>query len=341
MPYLANSPELMIESFSSMPFMKDNRQKGCFSANNLFLKGEGHYHKIEEGLWIILSDFEVKKDLSFKLYYDEDFPADYHYLTLYIDRGSRSINLPKLQLDIENHDRSWALYKAGTVCLNSHFKGQHSIFFSIYFSQSWLDNNISSNGEFKNGKLKTFFESENEYLFFPQILSNKKDVYEHIVEAILDKDEHGVKNVLLLKSRTYDLFASFVEAVDEHHDQNIYNSNKVSERDKRRVLRAQHLLNDAVFEKFPSINAIAKHVGISETKLKIDFKLVTGKTMFQYFTDKQMNYAHELLENENLLIKDVANSLGYASPSKFTQAYKNHFGYTPSEMLSSKVNTLK
>jgi hypothetical protein len=65
LPYLANSPELMIESFSSMPFMKQDCNKACFSADTPFLKGVGHYQKTEDGLWIILSDFEVKKNISF------------------------------------------------------------------------------------------------------------------------------------------------------------------------------------------------------------------------------------------------------------------------------------
>jgi hypothetical protein len=60
-PFLANSPELIVESFGNMPFVKNYPDKRYFTTNNLFVNGDGHYQKIEEGLWIIISNISVKK----------------------------------------------------------------------------------------------------------------------------------------------------------------------------------------------------------------------------------------------------------------------------------------
>lgn len=327
-PFLANSPEVIVKSFANTPFFKDDPKKGCFSTNNLFMQGEGHYHKIEEGLWIIMSNVEIKKDLSFKLYYEKDLPADYHCLTLYLNRGSQSIKMPKVQMDIDNQDRSWTLFKAGAICLNSHFKGQQSIFLSLYFSKQWVRNNMEAGGALKNEFLEEFFKSEEGHLLMPNLLENKKEVYQHIVDSILDKDDNGVKNLLLLKSRTYEILASFVDSLGKETFTVVTQS--VSERDKRRVLTAQHLLNNAIFDKFPTIAEISKYVGTSETKIKADFKALNGVSMYQYYSQKQMTYAHELLKKQDISIKEVALSLGYSNQSKFAQAYKKQYGYLPS-----------
>lgn len=328
LPFLANSPELIVESFRSMPFVKNFPEENYYTTNNLFLDGEGHYQQIEEGLWIIISNIQLKRDVSFKLYYDDNHPADYHYLTLYVNRGKKEIRSPKLHFSIDFQDRAWTLYKAHTECLNTHFAGQNSIYFTIYFSQRWLETNLSTNGILKHDKLALFFASKDEYLFLPNFLENKKLLYQSIIDSIIYKE--NTKNLLELKSMTYELMTSFVETLDSIHVTSV--SSAISERDKRYVQKAQFIIEQNIFDKFPSISVISKKIGISETKLKSDFKVLIGTSMYQYYLQKQMIYARELLVDKQLLIKEVATMIGYSNPSKFSIAFKNYFGYLPSDI---------
>jgi AraC-like DNA-binding protein len=330
LPYLANSPQLMVESFRAMPFVKNYAKEGYYTISNMFVSGAGHYHEIEEGLWVIMSDFEVKKNLNFNLCYEYGIPADYHFLTLYLNRGTLTVKKPRINVNIDNIDRSWTLFKAGSKAQNTHFKGQKSIFLTIYFSQAWMEDNIASHGVLENTMLQQFFDSDEECLFLPYFLDEKRGIYEDLVESILNKDENGVRDPLMLKANTLNIIASFVAKLDDNRVNKVLVN--LPDKDKRAVVRAQYMLNGAIFQSFPTIAAIAKEVGVSETKLKADFKRVYGMTLYQFYDQAQMKYARELLLKESLPVKEVAYTMGYASPGKFAAAFKKTYGVLPSEM---------
>lgn len=330
MPFLANSPELMVKSFQNMPFMKNHPQKCFFTTNNLFISGEGHYQKLEEGLWLIMSDIEIKRDLSFKLYYEPDIPSDYHFLSIYLSKSTKTISYPKLEMDIEFADQTWSLFKAGSKCLNSHFKGQKSIILTIYFSKEWVNQNIANNGILKNKILEDFFTSQNDYLHLPNFLGSRPELYQNIVKTILDKDENGVKDKLLLKKNTLEILSSFVE--DLQHTSIQKKIDKNSENERRKIVKVEHLINESILGSFPSIGFLAKEVGISETKLKSDFKEFYGTTLYQYFSSRQMDYARQILKNEKITVREVAYTLGYSNASKFAAAFKRTHGFAPSEI---------
>jgi AraC-like DNA-binding protein len=331
LPYIANSPELMLASFSYMPFTKHDVKRKSFTTNNVFIKGAGHYQKLEEGLWVILSDFEVKRNVSFKLHYEPGIEVKHHSLSLYINKDTRLVKFPKINYDVESQDRSWFLVKAGARALNSHFKGQKSIFINIYFTDEWMQQNIATNGVMQNPILADFFSASSECLFLPKFLESKKDVYLKLVNSILEKDENGVSDLLLQKSRTLELLSAFVNELGRGALKPT--TMALPERDMRRVVKAEHLLNEAVFKEFPSIVYLANQVGISETKLKADFKSTYGCTLYRYFVSKQMTYAKELIQSQQLPIKEVALKFGYTHPGKFSEAYKKIYGHSPSRLI--------
>ena len=92
------------------------------------------------------------------------------------------------------------------------------------------------------------------------------------------------------------------------------------------------MLVDSLTGQFPGIETIAQTVHMSPTKLKILFKDVYGKTMFQYYQEKQMRLAFKLLQQPASSVKVVAISLGYENASNFTLAFKKFHGFLPSEV---------
>lgn len=330
LPYIANSPELMLASFGSMPFVKHYPKKSYFTTNNMFLKGKGYYQKLEEGLWLIISDMEIKKDLSFKLYYEPGIEANYHTLNIYLSKDTKVVRFPKMNLDLAFEDHTWGLYKAGTKGLNSHFKGQKSMFLNIYFSKDWVNQNIASNGVLKNKVLEDFFKSSNESLFLPNFLENKKEVYENVIDSFLNRDKNEGIDVLMLKRNTLEIISTFVNIIDD--DSIFKTASATSEKDKRKIVKAEYIINNAIFSEFPSIEYLAKEVGISLSKLKTDFKAVYGTTPYQYYSNKQMNYAKKTLSRKDVSIKEVAYTLGYNNASKFADAFRRVHGQLPSEL---------
>ena len=71
---------------------------------------------------------------------------------------------------------------------------------------------------------------------------------------------------------------------------------------------------------------------MSGTKLKNLFKEKYGQSITEYTQRKRMNVAETLLLNTKLPIKEIAQSVGYASHSKFSIYYKRYKGKLPSEV---------
>ncbi len=157
-------------------------------------------------------------------------------------------------------------------------------------------------------------------------------LYEKIIDKIIAKDKNINKDVFELKSMTYELMDSFVNTIVKKDFNEI--AQDVSEKDKGLVFKAQHILEKSIFEKFPTIELLAKNVGVSETKLKADFKKIHGTTIFQFYSMKQMLYAKEILKRDDISIKEIAITLGYANPGKFSQAFKKFHGVLPSEFIA-------
>ena len=71
---------------------------------------------------------------------------------------------------------------------------------------------------------------------------------------------------------------------------------------------------------------------MSGTKLKNLFKEKYGQSITEYSQRKRMNVAETLLLNTELPIKEIAESVGYTSHSKFSIYYKRYKGKLPSEV---------
>ncbi|WP_368148094.1 helix-turn-helix domain-containing protein, partial [Bacteroides cellulosilyticus] len=51
----------------------------------------------------------------------------------------------------------------------------------------------------------------------------------------------------------------------------------------------------------------------------------------QYLTSLRIEQAEMLLRNSNAEIEDICYNTGFNSPSAFHKAFKNRYGYSPSE----------
>jgi hypothetical protein len=66
LPYLANSPQIMVESTINAPTSKHNIEDQSISRDNIFTKGTMRYREIEEGFWIVSSHIDFKKNVMIK-----------------------------------------------------------------------------------------------------------------------------------------------------------------------------------------------------------------------------------------------------------------------------------
>ena len=80
-----------------------------------------------------------------------------------------------------------------------------------------------------------------------------------------------------------------------------------------------------------TIEALSKRFLINQTTLKQAFKDVYGTSLAAHMKKHRMERAARLLRETGENIAQIARSVGYGSQSRFTVAFKEHFGTSPTE----------
>ena len=78
-----------------------------------------------------------------------------------------------------------------------------------------------------------------------------------------------------------------------------------------------------------TIEDIASYVGLSRSHLFRSFETVLGQSPKEYLTDFRMKQACYLLENTNLSITAIANSLGFDNSLYFSKIFHKELGTSP------------
>lgn len=96
------------------------------------------------------------------------------------------------------------------------------------------------------------------------------------------------------------------------------------------VSRAKKIIIDNL-ENQITVKEIAEKLDTSTYKLQKGFKKVEGTTVYNFIRKAKIDNSKILLKESNLPIIDIAQKVGYENPSKFSTAFKNITGYTPTE----------
>lgn len=102
---------------------------------------------------------------------------------------------------------------------------------------------------------------------------------------------------------------------------------------KRQVEIVENVKDDLIndLESKITIEELASRYDVSKTTLKNCFKEVYGKPILKWRKEYRIDYSCRLIEEGKLNISEISKKVGYSSPSKFSQAFKEHVGCTPSE----------
>jgi AraC-like DNA-binding protein len=78
-----------------------------------------------------------------------------------------------------------------------------------------------------------------------------------------------------------------------------------------------------------TIDTLSRKFAINPTTLKQAFKEVYGDAIASHVTSHRMKKAQKLLQTTSAPVSYIAKEVGYESQSRFTAAYRRHYGYTP------------
>lgn len=86
----------------------------------------------------------------------------------------------------------------------------------------------------------------------------------------------------------------------------------------------------------PGVAELASRVGLSEFHFIRVFREVMGVTPGQYIIGARMNHARYLLLSTSQPVSEIASTVGYASESMFSAAFRRTQGMTPTQFRNGK-----
>ena len=100
----------------------------------------------------------------------------------------------------------------------------------------------------------------------------------------------------------------------------------------KKIMEAEAILQAHLQKNLPRLDNIARQVALSESTLKRYFKVTFGKSVYEYYLEKKMDFAKHLIMGKPISINEAAEILGYEKVSNFIDIFKKHHGYSPGRM---------
>jgi AraC-like DNA-binding protein len=144
------------------------------------------------------------------------------------------------------------------------------------------------------------------------------EMNEHIISE--DRGNLG------LKAKVFSLVADFFSRIFDHSAKEILESKVVHH---GKMLEVEHFLKQHLETTLPDIATIARQMMLSVSTLKRHFKMMFGKSIYEYYLEMKMEHARQLLMERNLSVNEVANMLEYEKVSCFIDIFKKHHGHSP------------
>jgi AraC-like DNA-binding protein len=153
-----------------------------------------------------------------------------------------------------------------------------------------------------------------------------------ILNQLITKNINDKLRSIYIKGKVYELL-SYYYSTSENSDTEscpyISSEETVSKIKEAKQIVIENLNNP------PSLNELAKQVGLNIKKLKSDFKDFYGAPVFTFLLNYKMDLAKNLLIENKYNVNEIAAKLGYSSSSHFIAAFKRKFGITPKKFSNS------
>ncbi|MGA9639157.1 helix-turn-helix domain-containing protein [Flavobacterium sp.] len=327
-PFLANTPEAFIESTINTPGSKHNIEEQTVYRNNPFIKGEMRYRKIDDGLWLTITNIEFKHDTVIKSVYAKDIPSEHYSITYTVFESE--VKLQNMFIDkVPFQNKFWGFKKPGVDVGACFYKGSKCQFYIYYVSPSWIEKHIPLDQLDSKIPFKKFLDSDKGFVSYQDIVPNAEELSHEILNTfkIFNKD---VFNKTILKAQTLNLLSTFFKNVFRDNRKDYYQEK--GSVDYKKIAKCELMISTKLSKPFMGIDRLSEKLNISSSKLKMDFKSVYGKSILQYNIDKKMQLALQLVQNTQMQIKHISQEVGYENPSKFSAVFKKKHGKLPSEL---------
>ena len=107
-----------------------------------------------------------------------------------------------------------------------------------------------------------------------------------------------------------------------------------------KIKEAEAMLVSHLQNTLPRLSFIAQKVALSESTLKRYFKLIYGRSIYEYYLNKKMEMARELILQRPLTVNETAELMGYEKVSNFIDIFKKYHGYSPGSIKKKQLHQL-
>ncbi|MCP4117756.1 MAG: helix-turn-helix transcriptional regulator [Desulfobacteraceae bacterium] len=139
----------------------------------------------------------------------------------------------------------------------------------------------------------------------------------------------GAMGKIFLEGKALELISHLMAY---HFGGTVEKKDPLRKREEKQIELARDILLEHM-ETPLSLAELARHAGISETKLTRGFRKVYGASVFGYLRNHRLDKARMLLETGDMNVTEVAYAVGFSSPSHFTRTFAGQYGSNPREYL--------
>jgi AraC-like DNA-binding protein len=326
LPYLSNDPQLMVDSIAGIPVSDHKVQEQAIYTNNAYTKGIMRYREIEDGLWILGTQLDIKKNIISRALYDAGKASDYYFLSFSIFNYTFPVSdsFTDYGTLVSN---TCTFYRPGTAVTTYFYENTSGKFFNIIFTKKWAEKHLLLKTPATRNKMQKILNKKTCFINWLDIVPDVAVVSE-LIWAELEKGRKGSFNNAGLKTQTQGIISDFFN--NAATGKRFENYKVLHNADYAHVAAAEKIILHNLAVPFVGVDYIAKAVNLSPTKLKMIFKTVFGFSMLQYHKEKNMLLAMQLVISSKMQMKNIALVTGFESSSKFTAAFKKRFNKLPS-----------
>ena len=166
-----------------------------------------------------------------------------------------------------------------------------------------------------------FYEQLEKSKGYRLVRSNEK--IEHVIGEIYDVDDRIKESYFKLKCLELLLFFSITN----------FTSTDGLSLSRKQVELIENVKNDLIsnLESKITLDQLADKYNVSKTTLKNCFKEIYGKPIIKWRNEYKLDCACRLIESGDYSMSDISKMIGYSSPSKFSKAFKDYIGCSPSD----------
>ncbi|MDO4293252.1 MAG: AraC family transcriptional regulator [Eubacteriales bacterium] len=152
---------------------------------------------------------------------------------------------------------------------------------------------------------------------------------EHIFSELYHVREQRKPGYMKIKILELLLFLSDLNTAEEALQTDYFNQNQVA------LIKAVASYITEDLTAHHTIGQLSQTFEISATALKKCFRGVYGTSVYSYLRTYRLQAAKKLLAETELSVTEIASRIGYENPNKFTSAFKEMFGHSPTGFRKS------